>query len=265
MPVPSGPLQMPPPPQLAALIGGFCVLGLVAWSLLQESPPVAEPVPAVTSVAAATATTPAEAPPAAERLLGLLPAPETLPVANQTLQFWPPKQIQAAVTVWLVPQSVQTERVLPLVAEVFRQRDAGHVIVPIQAGTGAVLQLAAVQAALTQRLGRAPRLALVGGGDLATAALGFLATEAAVQTAIAAAPRHTAGLAGTGNRMVLVLALPGQLAALQQQFAGQTLVQVQAVPEPVPALSGKGQEVDLLLLRQSDVVGWLVATLGPLQ
>jgi hypothetical protein len=266
VPVPTGPLQLPPPPQLAALLAGFCVLGLVSWSLLQAPPPAGAPAPPRTGVATGPAPAPATAPSApAERLLGLLPGPETLTVGGQNLQFWPPKQTRAAVAVWLVAQPAQAERMLPLVADVFRQRDAGHVLVPMVADRDPGQQLAALQTALTQRLGRPPRLALVGGGDLATAALAFLATEPAVQTAIAAAPRHTTGLAGPGNRMVLVLALPGQLTALQQQFAGQSLVQIQGVPEPTSVRVVPGQEQELLLLRQSDVVGWLVATLGPVQ
>jgi len=265
VPVPNGPLQLPPPPQLAALVGGFCVLGLVAWSLLQAPPPVVAPTPAVTSVAAPAAANRAVTLPAADRLLGLLPAPTPLRVAGQTLQSWPPQRGGNGAVLWLVPVGEAEDSALPLVAALWGQRDAGHVIIPLPAAASPAeidALLDETRNALATAWPLPPkRLAAVGARSGADAALRFLGRHANATTAVTMPPRRIGADAPT-NKLALILAPFEQAPATRGQFAATPLVQVR----PLARQRGPLQDDwTILLAQRAEVVGWLVATLGPVQ
>lgn len=265
MPVPSGPLQMPPPAQRVGLLIGVVVLGGVSTWLLQ-APPEA-PLSAGLRPDAATGQrqVAAESQRGPLRGLAVLPPPTPLQVAGQTLQSWPPQRAGTAAVLWLVPVGQQPDEALPLVAELWQLRDAGHVVVPLPAAASDTEIdgfLDEVRSALASQWPKPPtRLAVVGARSGADAALRFLHRHADVATAVATPPRRL-GPQIPLQRLALVIAPFESAAATRSQFAAAPLVQVR----PLPRRRGpREDDWTVLLAQRSDVLGWLVATLGPVQ
>lgn len=268
MPVPSGPIQMPPPAQRLVLLIGLAVLGGVASYMLHAPPPapvVGHAVAGQLGVAAPPVPQTARPEASALRGLAVLPPPTPLQVAGQTLQSWPPQRAGTAAVLWLVPVGQQVDEALPLVAELWQLRDAGHVVVPLPAAasdTETDSFLDEVRSALASQWPKPPvRLAVVGARSGADAALRFLQRHPDATTAVTTPPRRL-GAQLPLQRLALVIAPFESAAATRSQFAAAPLVQVR------PLARRKGPREDdwtILLEQRSDVLGWLVATLGPVQ
>lgn len=278
MAVPSGPLRLPPPAQAFGLLVSLAVLvGVATWLLQAPAPatdasqpgagaPQAASRSAQVPVTAAPAPTPTSSNNAAPlRGLAVLPPPTPLQVAGQTLQSWPPPTPGAPAVLWLVPVGQQPDEALPLVAGLWQLRDAGHVVVPLpaaasEAETDALLD--AVRAALASQWPKPPvRLAVVGARSGADAALRFLQRHPDAATAVTTPPRRL-GPKIPLQRLALILAPFDSDAATRNQFDAAPLVQVR----PLPKRRGPREDDWTILLEQrSEVLGWLVATLGPVQ
>lgn len=256
---------MPSSAQRLWLLFGLAVLGGVSSWLLQAPAKAPQANSAPTAPATGQVQVAAAPPLGPLRGVAVLPPPTPLLVRGQTLQSWPPQRAGTAAVLWLVPVGQQPEEALPLVAELWQLRDAGHVVVPLPAAASDTAidgLLDEVRTALASQWPQPPtRLGVVGARSGADAALRFVQRHPDAVTAVTTPPRRL-GPQIPLQRLVLVIAPFESAAATRSQFAAAPLVQVR------PLARRKGPREDdwtILLEQRSDVLGWLVATLGPVQ